>query len=67
MLVLTRKVGQTICIGNDIEVTVTKDQDGRIGLGIDAPRSYQVDRKEVKLKEGFVPRKVKRQIIRLKK
>jgi carbon storage regulator len=47
MLVLTRKVGEEIIIGDDIRVKVVAVQGDRIRLGIDAPRSVPVDRLEV--------------------
>lgn len=47
MLVLTRKVGETIQIGNDIEVTVLSVQGDQIKLGINAPKDVEILRKEV--------------------
>jgi carbon storage regulator len=47
MLVLTRKVGEEIVIGNDIRLTVTAVGDGRVKVGISAPRHVRVDRSEV--------------------
>jgi carbon storage regulator len=47
MLVLTRKVGEEIVIGDEIRVKVVAVQGDRIRLGIDAPRSVPVDRLEV--------------------
>lgn len=47
MLTLTRRMGQTITIGNDIEVTVVSISGGRIRLGIRAPRSLPVHRAEL--------------------
>jgi len=47
MLVLTRKKGQSIVIGDDIEVTLLDIQGDQIRLGIDAPRKVPVHRKEV--------------------
>ena len=50
MLVLTRKPGEMIRIGEDIEVRVLYI-DGRIvGLGIDAPREVEILREEVYLR-----------------
>jgi len=47
MLVLTRKQLQTICIGDDIRITVAEVSGGRVKLAIDAPRHITVDREEV--------------------
>lgn len=48
MLVLSRKVGESILIGKDIEVKVLSiDADGRVKIGIDAPREVKVIRKEL--------------------
>ncbi len=47
MLVLTREVGQTIVIGNDIRITVVQVKGEQARIGIDAPRSVPVNRLEV--------------------
>ncbi len=47
MLVLTRKVGEEVVIGEDIRVTVVEVAAGRVRLGISAPRDIPVDRAEV--------------------
>ncbi|HEV3256102.1 MAG TPA: carbon storage regulator [Gemmataceae bacterium] len=47
MLVLTRRIGEQIVIGDTIRVTVTAIQGDRVRLGITAPASVRVDRKEV--------------------
>jgi carbon storage regulator len=49
MLVLTRKPGESIIIGNDIVVTVLEVRSDQIRIGIDAPRSISVHREEVYL------------------
>jgi carbon storage regulator len=49
MLVLTRKGNQSIMIGDDIEVTVLAIMGEKVRIGIDAPRSVPVFRKEVYL------------------
>jgi carbon storage regulator len=49
MLVLTRKPGESIIIGNDIVVTVLEVRSDQIRIGIDAPRSVSVHREEVYL------------------
>jgi carbon storage regulator len=47
MLVLTRKSNQSIVIGDDIEVSVLGVAGDKVRLGIRAPRSVPVFRKEV--------------------
>ena len=47
MLVLTRKLGEKICIDNEIEVIVLGIQGNRIRLGIKAPQSMFVLRSEL--------------------
>ena len=47
MLVLTRKSNQSIMIGDDIEVSVLAIMGEKVRIGIDAPRSVPVFRKEV--------------------
>lgn len=44
MLVLTRKIGQKVFIGNSISVTVVDIRRGNIRLGIEAPRELQISR-----------------------
>jgi len=47
MLVLSRKKGQSIMIGNDIEISIIDIQGEQVRLGINAPGSIKVYRKEV--------------------
>ena len=47
MLVLTRKKGQSIIIGQSIEITIVDIQGDSIRLGVDAPKEISVHRKEV--------------------
>jgi carbon storage regulator len=47
MLVLSRKKGQSIMIGHDIEISIIDVQGEQIRLGINAPRSVTIHRKEV--------------------
>ncbi|MBX3178576.1 MAG: carbon storage regulator CsrA [Candidatus Hydrogenedentes bacterium] len=49
MLVLTRKENESIMIGNDIEIKVLDLKDNQVKLGIVAPRSVAVHRREVYL------------------
>lgn len=47
MLALSRKQGESIMIGNDIEITVLEVKGDQIKLGITAPKSIPVYRKEI--------------------
>lgn len=47
MLVLSRQRDETIMIGDDVEITVVDIRGDKVRLGITAPRSIQVHRKEV--------------------
>lgn len=47
MLVLSRKKGQSIMIGHDIEISIVDIQGEQIRLGINAPRDVTIHRKEV--------------------
>lgn len=49
MLVLTRKVNQSIMIGDDIEVSVLGVSGEKVRIGISAPRSVPVHREEIYL------------------
>jgi carbon storage regulator len=47
MLVLTRRAGESVMIGNDVVVTVLEARGDVIRLGIQAPRDVSVHREEV--------------------
>lgn len=47
MLVLTRRVGESIVIGNDITVTVLEVRGDQVRIGIEAPQTVAVHREEV--------------------
>lgn len=47
MLALSRKVNESIMIGNDIEITILEVKGEQIKLGIRAPKSVPVYRKEL--------------------
>ena len=55
MLVLSRRLNETLVIGNDVKITVLGINGNQVRLGIDAPRDISVHREEVYqriLKEG---------------
>jgi carbon storage regulator len=49
MLVLTRKAGESIVIGDDVEITVLSSNGTKVRLGIQAPADVTVHRTEIYL------------------
>ncbi|WLR50594.1 carbon storage regulator CsrA [Bacillus tianshenii] len=49
MLVLRRKVNESLKIGDDIEITILAIEGEQIKLGIEAPKHIEIHRKEVYL------------------
>lgn len=47
MLALTRKINESIMIGNDVEITILDIKGDQVKLGINAPKSVPVYRKEI--------------------
>ncbi|MCR4284969.1 MAG: carbon storage regulator CsrA, partial [archaeon] len=47
MLILTRKLGESITIGNEIKVTLLECQGKQVRLGIIAPKDIKVHREEI--------------------
>ena len=47
MRILPRSQGETICIGDDIRITVLGTNGGQVRLGIDAPQNVEVHREEI--------------------
>lgn len=47
MLVITRKKGESLMIGDDIEITISKIEDGSVKIGINAPKNVSILRKEL--------------------
>lgn len=52
MLILSRKLGESIMIGDDIKITITEIHESYIKLGIDAPKDISVVRNEIIEKEN---------------
>lgn len=48
MLVLSRRLGETLIIGDDIKITVLGISGNQVRIGIDAPKEVSVHREEVK-------------------
>ena len=53
MLVLTRKVGEKLVIGNTIRISVVSIGPGRVKLGIEAPADVTIDREEIHERKQF--------------
>ncbi|GER68384.1 MULTISPECIES: carbon storage regulator CsrA [Heyndrickxia] len=49
MLILSRRKGESIQIGDDIEITIAAIQGDQVKIGIDAPKHIEIHRKEVYL------------------
>jgi len=60
MLILTRRVGETVVIGNDIDITVLGVKGNQVRLGVKAPRNVSVHREEIykRIKDESQDRKV---------
>jgi carbon storage regulator len=55
MLVLSRKTGETICIGSGITVSVLGIQGGRVRLGLSAPAKVPIHREEIRRRINPAP------------
>jgi carbon storage regulator len=47
MLILTRRVGETVMIGNEVTVTVLGVKGNQVRIGINAPKTVAVHREEI--------------------
>ena len=47
MLILTRKLGERIAIGDDITITLLEIKGGQVKIGIEAPQSISIHRQEI--------------------
>ena len=56
MLILTRRIGETLMIGDNVTITVLEVKGGQVRIGINAPKSVSVHREEVykKIQSGAV-------------
>lgn len=54
MLILTRRIGEALMVGNDVSITVLGVKGNQVRLGIDAPKDVAVHREEIfnKIKDG---------------
>jgi carbon storage regulator len=47
VLILTRRIGETVMIGEEITVTVLRVKGNQVRLGVNAPKSISVQREEI--------------------
>lgn len=47
MLILTRRVGETVMIGDEVSVTVLRVKGNQVRLGVNAPKTVSVQREEI--------------------
>lgn len=47
MLILTRKIGESLLVGDDVEITVLNIRGGQVKLGVKAPKDVSVHREEI--------------------
>jgi carbon storage regulator len=52
MLILSRKIGERVCIGPSVVVTVVAARNGQVRLAFDAPAQVAIDREEVRQRCG---------------
>ncbi len=47
MLILTRRIGETLMVGDDVKVTVLGVNGNQVRIGVDAPKNVEVHREEI--------------------
>ena len=54
MLILTRRVGETLMVGDDVTVTVLGVRGNQVRIGVNAPKEVEVHREEIyqRIKNG---------------
>ena len=59
MLILTRRVGESLMIGDNVTVTVLGVKGNQVRIGVNAPKDVAVHREEIysRIHEGEAPRK----------
>jgi carbon storage regulator len=51
MLILTRKLGESVIIGDNIKITIVKIHKQKVKLGVDASKNVIVNREEIYMKK----------------
>ena len=51
MLILTRRIGESIRIGDDVTVVVLEVKGSQVRLGVEAPQGVAIDRQEIRLRK----------------
>lgn len=51
MLILTRRTGETLMVGDDVTVTVLGIHRGQVKIGVEAPKDVSIDREEVRARK----------------
>lgn len=59
MLILTRRVGESLMIGDEVTITVLGVKGNQVRIGVDAPRDVAVHREEIfnRIQDGEAPPK----------
>lgn len=59
MLILTRKVGESLMIGDEVTITVLGVKGNQVRIGVNAPRDVAVHREEIyeRIQDGDQPKK----------
>lgn len=59
MLILTRRIGETLMIGDEVTVTVLGVKGNQVRLGTNAPKDMRVDREEIRerVEQGLEPKR----------
>jgi carbon storage regulator len=52
MLVVSRKIGEKLCIGDSLAITVLSVHKGYVRLGFDAPLDVAIQREEIRRRRG---------------
>lgn len=47
MLILTRKIGESLLVGDDVEITVLSIRGNQVKLGVNAPKEISIHREEI--------------------
>lgn len=55
MLILTRRQGESIIVGDNVRITVISVKGNQVRIGVEAPRSVSVQRQEIVGKKDLAP------------